>query len=71
MSNGKPCKLQINTNGAWRNVVDFDADKHGDAIQVHAPPLAAIIGAKLRICTADGLQTALMYWDPEHGWRKA
>lgn len=65
---GKPCRLQINTAGAWRNVLDFDADKHGDQVQEHAASLGAIIDAKLRIITADGLQQVLLYWDSKRGW---
>jgi len=67
----RPVVLQINTTGAWRNVVQFDA---GDAdacgvIEHHAPGVAVVGRAKLRIVTADGLQTLLRHWSIEHGWR--
>ena len=65
------CKLQINTAGAWRDICKFDCDAHGDAIQRLAPPLAELVGATLRICIADSLNSALMHWDAERGWRPA
>lgn len=36
-------KLQINTSGAWRNVVDFPAERH-DAVVRALPELARAIG---------------------------
>ena len=67
----KPVVLQINTSGAWRNVVTFDA-ADADAcgvIEYHAPGVAVVGQAKLRVVTNDGLQTPLRHWDIEHGWR--
>lgn len=67
----RPVLLQINTSGAWRNVVQFDA---GDAdacgvIEYHAPGVAVVGRGKLRVVTNDGLQQPLRHWDIEHGWR--
>lgn len=65
------CKLQINQTGAWRDVCRFDVDEHGDAIQQHAPLLAAVVHATLRIVIADSFNTTLLRWAPETGWRVA
>lgn len=67
----KPVVLQINTAGAWRNVITFDA-ADADAcgvIEYHAPGVAVVGRAKLRVVTNDGLQTPLRHWDIERGWR--
>ena len=68
-------KLQINTTGAWRNVIDFerDDDLACAAVLTAAPLLAAAaeLGAKLRICSADGLQKAHSHWQAGQGWRGA
>lgn len=65
-------KLQINTTGAWRNVIDFERDDDiACAAVLTAAPLlagAAELGAKLRICSADGLQTAHSRWAAGTGW---
>lgn len=66
----RPVLLQINTSGAWRNVVAYDA---GDAdacgvIEHHAPALAVVGRGKLRIVTNDGLQLPLRHWDIARGW---
>ncbi|MFI9652917.1 hypothetical protein ABGV17_04345 [Guyparkeria sp. GHLCS8-2] len=46
-------KLQLNTTGAWRNVIDFDAEnlKH---IRPAAALLASIGQAKVQIVDEDG-----------------
>lgn len=66
----KPVILQINSMGAWRNVITFDA-ADADAcgvIEYHAPSVAVVGRAKLRVVTADGLQQPLRHWDIERGW---
>lgn len=66
----KPVLLQIKTGGAWRNVITFDA-ADADAcgvIEYHAPGVAGVGRAQLRVVTNDGLQTPLRHWDIEHGW---
>jgi hypothetical protein len=67
----RPVKLQINTSGAWRNVIEFDAGEVEDAgaVMHHATTLARVGNATLRIVTADGMQTALCSWTPDQGWR--
>lgn len=66
----KRVRLQINTAGGWRNVIDFNAADHAEAGHVmgHSAALAEIGKATLRIVTADGLQTALCSWSPDKGW---
>ena len=66
----RPCRLQVNTTGAWRNVLDFDAG-NGDEVMEQAAQLFALApGAKLRIM-GDASDTApLMTWSTESGWRK-
>ncbi len=72
----RPCKLQINAKGAWREVLAFDIDAvDAEALQVAAANLMLIAdpaGRKtLRIVMADGLQTALLRWTAENGWVEA
>lgn len=69
----RPCKLQINTKGAWRDVLSFDMDAVDvEALQFAAANLAVIADpdgrAKWRITIADALQTALIHWNARHGW---
>lgn len=69
----RPCKLQINQSGAWRDVLRFDLDVVDvEALQVAAVNLITIGNpsgkAKLRITTDDGLQNALIHWDAQKGW---
>jgi len=72
----RPCKLQINTSGAWRDLLKFDIDTvDSDALQDAAADLVRAADptdrTSLRITMADSLQTTLIRWDAEHGWRKA
>lgn len=72
----RPCKLQINNSGAWRDVVRFDIDaQDAEAIQAAAVNLVVLAdpGGKtsLRIATADAFQTALVRWDAKKGWVNA
>lgn len=66
----KPVKLQINTSGAWRNVISFDAadEKASGQVLAAAPVLAEIGRGTLRIVIDDGLQEVLQSWTPEKGW---
>jgi hypothetical protein len=70
---GRPCKLQINSSGAWRDVLRFDIDAGNDqAIQEAAAHLVALAdpGGRtgLRIAIADAYQTVLVRWDQQKGW---
>ena len=66
-------KLQVNTSGAWRNIIDFERDDDiaCAAVLTAAPLLAAAAGpgATLRICSADGLQKVHSHWEAGKGWR--
>lgn len=66
----KPVALQINTTGAWRNVIKFDAanDEDSHKVMKHAPALAIVGSGTLRIVTDDGLQQGLTFWDIKRGW---
>lgn len=69
--NIKPVKLQINTAGAWRNVIAFDAsDEDASNKVLEASPVLAGVGqATLRIVIDDGLQEVLTHWTPDKGWQ--
>jgi hypothetical protein len=63
----RPVKLQVNTTGAWRNVLDFDAND-GDPVMSAAVGLFSLVPhATLRIIVP-GEVAALMYWAREKGW---
>jgi len=69
----RPSKLQINTKGAWRDVLTFDLDTvDAEALQVAAANLVVIADpdgrTALRIATADAFQRALIRWDAKKGW---
>lgn len=69
-------RLQLNTSGAWKDILRFDIDEVDDqAIQVAAVQLVELAyprgTASLRIATADAFQTALVRWDAKNGWRPA
>lgn len=54
----RPCKLQMNLNGAWRDVVRFDAsiDEHSQGVMDAGATLAGIAQASARIVMDDELQ---------------
>ena len=66
-------KLQINSSGAWKDLLRFDIDAVDDqAIQVAAANLVSLADPDgrtgLRIAMADGYQTVLVRWDQKKGW---
>lgn len=67
----KPVKLQVNTSGAWKDVVSFDAADPVDSAKVQdaAQTLGDVSGATFRIVIRDGMQTVLTHWSREHGWK--
>lgn len=70
----RPCKLQINTSGAWRDLLRFDIDTiDADALQVAAAELVSIADPEgrttLRITIADSLQSVIVRWDAKKGWQ--
>lgn len=73
MSEQRLCVLQINTNGAWKTVVDFDIDQvnNGELMEAAEVIAKAAHGDRkpgLRIATADGLAQPLMLWSLAKGW---
>lgn len=67
----RPVKLQVNTSGAWRDVIGFDAGKDVECSEVMgaAETLGRVsAGAKFRIVVTDTHQTPLMHWTPAAGW---
>jgi hypothetical protein len=66
----RPGKLQVNTTGAWRNVLDFDAS-NGDQVMEYAAQLFAWAGPKASLrLIAPGDTAPLMTWSPDKGWQK-
>lgn len=67
----KPVKLQVNTSGAWKDVVRFDAADPvaSDKVMQAAPLLGDVSGATFRIAMCDSYQTVLMSWTPDKGWK--
>ena len=63
-------KLQINTSGAWRNVIDFDVDDGGEVCALAETLVARSLNpdrSSLRVITPNAVP--LMLWTPETGWR--
>lgn len=69
----KPLRLQVNTTGAWRTVIDFDRGNEVACANVitAAPLLANASGPRttLRIVSTDGLQHAFCHWNTRDGWK--
>lgn len=62
----RPVKLQVNTTGAWRNVLDFDC---ADSARVLPAAAELFAGTKCSLRVIMPGDTApLMHWSPEHGW---
>ncbi|MGE0446166.1 MAG: hypothetical protein AB7P99_13135 [Vicinamibacterales bacterium] len=77
----KPCKLQMNNSGAWKDIVRFDAseDERTDDLLNAAAQLADVVndGEKkpymtLRVVSDERIPAVLMrYVGREAGWRDA
>jgi hypothetical protein len=69
-----PVKLQINTAGAWRDVIEFDAgnDEESREVMHLAARLGLIAKATFRVVIPNAKQprspTVLTRWSPEAGW---
>jgi len=70
--------VDMNTAGSWRglgcydmNTCDIDAVLDAAETLVRNHKGLAEGAGKLRIATADGLKTPLMYWNPSEGWTEA
>lgn len=73
----RPCKLQINSTGAWRDVVRFDID-HGNEHEIQHAAEELVNAADLegrttmRIVINDGVSPVpLLHWNAKEGWVKA
>ena len=69
MDTARPCKLQVNTTGAWRNVLDFDAKDEAEVLDSAAQLFARETKATLRIIIS-GDTAPLMTWSCKDGWRE-
>ena len=71
----RPAKLQVNTAGAWKDVVRFDASLDIMAAEVMdaADRLGRADGGRVtfRVCIDDAFSTTLYRWDVERGWKEA
>jgi len=76
MSAAKPVKLQINTNGAWRDVIAFDAaaDVECGEVMSAADTLGRIGKAAFRVVMTNSpvprSPEVLLHWTPEAGWKE-
>lgn len=71
----KPVKLQVNTSGAWRDVIKFDAAYDVESMEVMgaAETLGRISKATFRVVVADEpgrSPTVLTTWTPDTGWKE-
>lgn len=60
-------KIQINRNGSWGNMLEYD-DVDDALVRTHAAQLASIAHAKLRVLNDAGRRVAS--WTPAEGWRE-
>lgn len=69
----KSVKLDVNTSGAWKNVLLFDAsdEQTNQSVMDAAAALGRIAKCKFRIAVTDAVSTPLMYWTEREGWREA
>lgn len=69
----RPVQFQVKQSGAWRTAVRWDAsdEARNDAVLDAADALLRAVGrAGGRIVTDDGLNTWLMNWTAEEGWKR-
>lgn len=74
----RPVQFQVNQSGSWRTAVRWNAsdEQRNDAVLDAADALLRAIGGASRgisgrVVTDDGLQTVLMRWGEQHGWKAA
>jgi hypothetical protein len=71
----KPVKLQVNTSGAWKDIVRFDADDTRRTDQVtDAADELGLVGAgaiTFRIVSDEPLPCVLFNWTHGPGWKEA
>ncbi len=67
----KPLKLQVNTTGAWRAVLDFDCADWDHVLHAAAELFGWSDAAQTSLRVIIPGDTApLMTWTKEHGWRE-
>lgn len=67
-----PCmiKLQVNTTGAWRNVLDFDAANEVQVLNLAAKLFRLDTGRLLSLrAILPGDTAPLLIWKAETGWQ--
>jgi hypothetical protein len=74
----RPVQFQVNQSGSWRTAVRWNAsdEQQNDAVLDAADALLRAIGGTSRgisgrVVTDDGLQTVLMRWGEQQGWKAA
>lgn len=68
----RPVKLQVNTSGAWKDVLFFDAgddEKTGRVLQ-GIDTLGPAGTSAFRLVMHDALQSVLMHWSVGKGWEQ-
>ncbi|MBX3660709.1 MAG: hypothetical protein KF740_19920 [Ramlibacter sp.] len=67
----KPVKLQVNTSGAWKDVVTFDAadDAVGDQVIEGAAQIGRATAFRFRVVMTGPFSEVLMHFDPVAGWK--
>lgn len=70
----KPAKLQVNTSGAWKDVVRFDGDDVAETDKVtDAAEALGQVGAgaiTFRLVSDEALPRVLFRWAYPAGWRE-
>lgn len=72
----KPVKLQVNTSGAWRDVICFDAAKDVESAEVlgAAETLGRVSKAAFRVVIKDSVNPrapeVLLRWTADRGWKE-
>lgn len=68
----RPVKLQVNTSGAWKDVLFFDAGNDEKTGQVlHGVDILGPVGSSsFRLAMRDAEQTVLMHWSAGKGWEQ-
>lgn len=66
----RPCELQVNNSGAWKNVASFDAgDGPTQALLLQGAELiASAVDSKFRVITKHEQPLVLMHCD-KAGWK--
>lgn len=70
----KPAKLQVNTTGAWKDVVRFDVADEGASTGVMNAArdigFFATHDVRFRVVRDEALNEPLMTWTKQDGWKE-